>query len=294
VTLPEPATVAERARSVAESTTERVGDPTAVNVHPVTTRGGSPDATVDRHEDEYVGRGAGELGRLHAASSAVSEAPNACLHYPEADHTASGPWLVVEPLAGRLSTVHRGSGTVSVTGASIPTGVDAALRTVAELVDRVLEAARPNHERYPVHRDDRGPFTTGLTTFALEEVTVDGNQPSIRFGVSTTPATTKADIEARFEAVDSVTSTHFEPVVPVAHADPGDELRTAVEAAAESVLGDWTYEWGPEPTPFSQIPSGEKVALGTGQPGADRCDPETVTDCRRLLAVVLDSLEGST
>lgn len=281
----------ERATAVAIETADLVDDPTAVNVLAVHGTDGSDATRLDPEQPIYRGPAAGAVGRLHAATEAVGAADHACLHHPAPDHSAGGPWLVVEPLGGRLSTVHRGRGTVTLTCTPAEGGVDAHLRETSDRLEAVIEAARPHHEYYPVHRDDLGTFTTGMTTFSLRRVEVTDDRSKVTFGVATTPVTNRSRVEARFEALDSVESVTYEADRPVAEADPGEQLRAAVESAATTVLGDWTYEWGSAPTAFSEIPSIRKIAMGTGMPGAVDCDLETIEDCRRLLSATFDARE---
>jgi hypothetical protein len=241
------------------------------------------DGGVVGEGDAYVGAGAGALGRL-AAAVAAAEAGGVRLHHPEADATASGPWLVIEPLAGRLATVHAGRGRVTVDcdRPDPPEGPGA----TGERVRSLCEAAEPTHEHYPVGKDRRGLFTTGMTTFALAGVEVggrDGDALRVEFRVSTTPATTASDVRERFDAGPWVRSVRYEPVVGVERSDPPERLRDGAEQAAAGVLGDWEYDWFPEPTAFSRLPGGRKLALGTGRPGADRFDREEYERCRALI-----------
>lgn len=292
--LPAPGIVVDRAALVAEETREKAGDESTVNVLPTWLQTEDPPGQTTREDGSYVGPTAGDLGRLHATVSAVSQSENACLHFPDADHTAVGPWLVVEPLGGRLSTVHRGEGSVTITCEEIAGGVDTSLRKVSDLVQRLLEAARPRHKWYPVDRDEDGVFTTGLTTFSFVEVSLDADRPRLEFDVATTPTSRPNAVEARFEAVAGVSDATFEPGVPVAQSRPDAALVRTAEAVTERVMGDWAYEWGPEPTPFSHIPTQNKLALGTGMPAAKQCDEATIEDCQRLLDGILTEQEGAT
>lgn len=282
----------ERAKSVATATADKVDDPSAVNVLATHGMDRAETAAVDPDLPGYSGVAAGAIGRLHAATTAVEVAEQACLHHPSPDHAAAGPWLVVEPLGGHLSTVHRGSATVSVTCRPVEGGVDTQLRETRDRLETVIEAARPSHEYYPVHRDDLGAFTTGMTTFSLRGVEMAGRRPTITFDVATTPVTERTDVVSRFEALEAVTSVSYEVGRPVAEADPKQEFVRPVETASATVLGDWAYEWGPVPTAFSDIPSPQKIAMGTGTPDDEECDQETVEDCRLLLSESLDALEG--
>jgi hypothetical protein len=337
--LPAPAEAAERAVRVAERTAPAATDPAAVNVHvaPVdggfdpagverrrTDAGGDGDANGrgaddgrgdagtngdgaagdDRHRHRYEGPNAGDLGRLAATAAAVDAVgrDRACLHHPEPTATAAGPWLVVEPLAGRLSTVHAGRGRLAVHLAPVDGtgGVDAALRGVREAVSAVVDAVRPTHERYPVAADAEGVFTRGMTTCSFAGVDVPGDAgagtsgvpgggpPTVRFDVSTTPATAASAVESRVTGLDVVRSARFEPTVGVARGDPPATLRAAAEAAAAAVRGDWEYEWFPRPTAFSRLPTTAKLALGTGRPGAgsfdDAAHRSLLATLRRTLA----------
>lgn len=294
MSLPAPGIVIDRAEMVAEETAASAGDPAAINVLPAWLSAETPPGHTIRENGTFVGPTAGDLGRLHAATSAISETGNACLHFPEADHTAAGPWLVVEPLGGRLSTVHRGAGSVRVTCDEIAGAVDASLRELSERVQGVLDAARPQHRWYPVDRDDQGVFTTGLTTFSFAQLSMEDGQPRLDFDVATTPATRADAVEDRFEQVASVSNATFEPDVPVAQSRPDADLLRAAEAVAERVVGDWAYEWGPAPTAFSHIPSPNKLAFGSGVPAAERCEETTIGECRQLLEGILTEQEEET
>lgn len=272
--LPPPEAVPGRAREVA---TEG-GDPPNVLVAP---EGGPDPEDVEREGGgtAYEGPGAGGLGRL-AAATAACEATGARLHYPEADATAPGPWLVVEPLGGLLSTVHAGRGRATVRCA-LPAPAERPAAT-GERVRELCASARPEHEHYPVDRDEVGLFRTGMTTFSLASVGTEGGL-TVRFDVATTPATTAAGVQERFDTCPWVESAAYEQVVGVERADPPERLRRAAEAAAVEAVGDWEYDWFPEPTAFSHLPGGEKLALGTGLPGAERFDGGQFDRCRALL-----------
>lgn len=276
---------------MARATADLIGESSAVNV--LATHGieGSDTTVLDSEMPGYTGPGSGAIGRLHAATEAVEAAEEACLHHPSPDHSAAGPWLVIEPLGGRLSTVHRGSATVSITCTPLEDGVDGRLRGMQNRLETVIEAARPSHEHYPVHRDELGTFTLGMTTFSLRDVEVTNDRPRVTFDVATTPVKERSDIVSRFEALEAVAGVSYEADQSVAEADPGQQLLEAVEEAASAILGDWAYEWGPAPTAFSDIPSHQKMALGTGTPGAEECDIETVDDCRQLLSAAIEGLE---
>ena len=272
--LPPPEAVPDRAREAAGEG----GDPPNLLVVP---EGGPDPGGVEQAADgtAYEGPDAGAMGRL-AAAAAACESTGARLHYPEADATAPGPWLVVEPLGGLLSTVHAGRGRATVRCA-LPAPADRPAAT-GERVEALCASARPEHDHYPVGRDEVGLFRTGMTTFSLAGVEV-GDRLTVRFDVATTPATAASAVEERFGAHPWVESVSYEQVVGVERATPPDRLRRAAEAAAVETVGDWEYDWFPEPTAFSHLPTGDEVALGTGLPGADRFDGEQFERCRALL-----------
>jgi hypothetical protein len=277
--LPAPGVVPERARVVAGEPAGRALDLLVA---------GDPDPAGVEAVDEgraYEGDGAGDLGRL-AAAVAAAETRDVRLHHPEADATSAGPWLVIEPLAGRLATVHAGRGRVTV-DCDRPDPPDRPAATGGR-VRALCEAASPTHEHYPVGSDREGLFTTGMTTFTLAGVDVgvdprDDDVLRVEFRVATTPATAASDVRERFDVRPWVRSVRYEPVVGVERSDPPERLREAAERAVTAVLGDWEYDWFPEPTAFSRLPGGRKLALGTGLPGADRFDREAYERCRALI-----------
>jgi len=279
VTLPAPASVPDRATGVADRPGEGVNVAVA----------GIPDpAAVTATEDGYTGPSAGTLGRLAAAADAV-DAAGGVLHAPVPDFTAAGPWLVVEPLDGRLATVAKGTGTVTVT-LSAPTGhLDARLRGLRDRVDAVFEAARPTHDRYPVDRDEFGAFTPGLTTTEPAAVTVEEDGVTVTLDVATTPATTAAAIRQQFEAPAAVQDVAVTIDQGVERATPPPALRDAAEAAVAETLGDWAYEWLPGPSLFTQVPGGQKLAVGTGHPGADTYSHEAYRQLRAILTATMEA-----
>lgn len=269
--IPDAGTVVDLAADCAASTEHHRGDAAALNVHVPPVEGGIEAADGDR-------------GRLAAAIEALEGRSAGCLHFPDPEHAAAGPWVLVEPLGGRLSTVHAGAGTVTVEFAPRPGGADRQLRVWQDRLDAVLEAARPRHDHYPVRSDDRGAFTTGMTTFALAGV--DADDGVVTFEVKTTPATTASRIADRFGDLPGVESVGFEPGVGVAVGSPPEGLRRAAEAACEAAVGDWEYEWFPRPTAFSRVPCGAKLAVGTGSPGGG-FDADAYGSCRTILDGVL-------
>lgn len=324
--LPDPRTVPDAAADAATATADRVDDPGAVNVL-VADRGApgdrdlaAVDATVadrvgdvdrasgvdrvgdvdragvdrasgvDRADGAYEGPDAGTVGRLAAAAAALSDAPGGCLHYPDPDVSAPGPWLVVEPLAGRLATVARGRATVTVEVGTPDGHLDARLRTCRDRLDALLEAARPRHDTYPLDRDERAVFTRGLAAVELAGVATEPF--TVTFDVRTTPATSTADLRARFADVAGVERTTVAVEHGVERAAPPAGLRAAAEAAAAATVGDWEYEWLPGPTAFCAVPGGGKLALGTGEPGADRFDAAAYAACRDLLRETLAAGDG--
>jgi len=265
--LPEPETVLDRAQA-------STPDDAAVNI---VVTGTADAAAVDLTEEGYIGESAGTVGRLAAAP-----AP-AAVHYPDPDFTVDGPWLVLAPLRGFVSTVAAGVGEATVTLVND--------RPLAESIPALLDAARPSHDHYPVTDDEQGVFTTGMTTLALSSFSV-GEKLVASFDVSTTPATRTSTVAARFDELVSVESVEYNPVVGVERAAPSADLRDAVEAAHRNVRGDCEYEWLPEPGTFAAIPSAEKVALGTGAPGADRFSREEYRTCVDLLDETVAALEA--
>lgn len=283
MTLPLPTSVPAEAEALAA---ESGAD--AVNV----VVAGDPDPAGVELDRGYFGPGAGDLGRLAAAVEAIRETGGR-LHYPVADTDTGtdGPWLVLEPLDGVISTVHAGTGQVDVLLRLDGGSVDALLRDVRDRFAAVIEAARPSHERYPVREDGHGVFTRGMTTYAPDSVTVaDGaDRASVVFSVSTTPDTSADAVESTFESVDVVSSATYRPAVAVERASPSEPFRRVVERAHRQVVGDWQYEWAPEPTIFSHVPTDEKVAVGIGSPGGGLSAAE-YRQCVDLLSACLREL----
>jgi hypothetical protein len=281
--LPDPGSVHGRADAVAARTAGLVDDPDAPNVHVPPVDGGFDPATVARADGGYEGESAGDLGRLAAAAGAVERVdPPACLHHPDPVPAAEGPWLVVEPLEGRLSTVHAGRGRLTVDLTDPPRGVDAGLRGTRDALVGVIEAVRPDHDHYPVERDEEGVFTRGMTTLSLAGVDA-GDGAAVRFDVSTTPDTRPDAVEGLVSDLPCVRDARYEPVVGLARSDPPAALLRAAEAAAERAIGDWEYEWYPEPTAFSRLSTPARLALGTGCPGEGRFERGGFERCRALL-----------
>lgn len=276
--LPDPAGVVEAAAETGELVSLPGGDPSAVNL---VVAGNPAPAAVTRTDVGYVGPGAGDLGRLAAAVAVSGEFSR--LHYPEPDFTVAGPWLVVEPLNGVASTVHAGTGRADLIVEHAAELVGA-LDQLRGRIGAVLEAARPEHDSYPVRADEEGVFTRGMTTFALDAINTEGAAATISFEVSSTPATTADSVESRFECLDGVTGATFTESVGVERSTPSAGLRAAVEQAHLAVIGDCGYEWYPEPTVFSYIPGGDKVALGTGTPAATTFTDAEYEDCVGLLS----------
>lgn len=289
MSLPDPGGVRDRAADLAATTADAAGDPTAPNVAVVRTDAAYPDG-VERTDVGFEGPGAGDLGRLAAARAAV-DGDDACFHFPEPTFTAEGPWVIVAPLAGRIATVARGTGGVTVAVTVPPGPVTSELRHTADRIDGVFSAAQLSHEHYPVETDDIGVFTNGLTTFALGGVDGGADEVRLTFDVGTTPATSPAAVEARFSAAEGVVWVDYEPDVPVERASPGNDLRAAVEAAHERVRGDAEYEWLHGPTVFTNVPGGDKVALGTGVSGAETYATQAYEECVELLSATLSGVD---
>lgn len=280
--LPAPDAVLGRATRVAEDTRPGLTDVDTVNV---VVAGDPAPEPVTTGDDGYVGETAGAVGRLAAAAAAVEAGPGV-LHHPEPTYTAAGPWVVVEPLDDRLATVAKGTGIVEVTIAA-PTGfLDQRLTTLRDRLTAVLEASRPTHDRYPVDRDEGGVFTTGLTTFDLESVSV-GDPITVTFAMTTTPTTSAESVRSRFQAVDGVETVAVTVDHGVERGTPPDWLRRAAETAADTVFGDWAYEWLPGPSLFTRVPDPAKLAVGTGTPGTPAYDADAYTKLRTLLEALL-------
>jgi hypothetical protein len=277
VTLPSPETVLSDARADAGDTGASAN---------LALSGSIDRGEVERESGRYVGETAGELGRLAAGLESAGR-----LHYPEVDVTADGPWLVLAPLSGVVSTVATGSGRATVT-LDYDAAADPALDGLDQRVSALLHAARPTHEHYPVETDTRGVFTTGMTTFALDSIEVD-DQLTATFDVSTTPATDHGEIESRFDSVQAVDDVEYESTVGVDRAEPSVRLQSAVESAHRQVYGDCEYEWLPGPGVFTEIPGREKVALGPGVPGATEFSEEQYQSCLAVLQSLLSNLEAS-
>lgn len=294
--LPAPSTVPDAAADLAGETASGVGDADVVNVlvaGPRHRTAGPAGVSVDEIELDdgaYRGPTSGALGRLAAATAALHEGNGVCLHYPDPEFGAPGPWLVVEPLAGRLATVARGRATVTVEMAPPAGHLDARLRGCSDRLTAVIEAARPRHEHYPVERDELGAFTRGLTAVELEHVSV-GAEFTATLGALTTPHTRPGGLEERFRAVEGVERVDVDVETAVEDASPSTRLRAAVEDAAAAVVGDWSYEWLARPTAFGEVPSGDKMALGTGEPSAGRFDRAAFETGRELLVEAVANLE---
>lgn len=291
--LPAPETVRERAIAAADGDGVNLlaspldgSDPLAdVEIRP------APDSSRADGTIEYVGPDAARAGLLAAAATVAAER-DARLHYPSLDLTAAGPWLVLEPLAGRAATVARGRADVLVEVDRSDGGVHRRLATDRDRLSALLEAALPRHDHYPVEDDDRGVFTAGMDAFSLSEVTVDAETSTVALEVETTPATTPAAIRERFEGCEGVRSVRLEGSVGVRRTTPSPTLRAAVERAQVRTLGDCEYAWVPPDAPLTAVPSAETMALGTGTRG-DPFDSEQFSTCVRLLERSLDALEGS-
>lgn len=295
--LPAPSAVPSAAADLARETSVGVDDAGVANVlvagtrHPAGRTADNTDDVFEREDGGYQGPAAGTFGRLAAAVAAIEERAGACLHYPDPDATAPGPWLVVEPLGGRLATVAKGRATVTVEMERPIGHLDARLRSGRDRLGSVIEAARPRHEHYPVERDELGAFTRGLVEFELEHVALD-DEFTATFGALTTPRSGPDQLRDRFDAVDGVDAVEVSVETEVAHAEPSTRLREAVEDAAAAVVGDWSYEWLPRPTAFGAVSSDDKMALGTGDPNEDRFDLEAFETGRDLLTEAVGYLMG--
>lgn len=242
--------------------------------------------TVEHTPDRYVGEAAGRLGRLAAGVESAGR-----VHYPEPDVTADGPWLVLAPLSGAVSTVATGSGRATVV-INHDTTTDPAHDELDRRISALIDAVRPTHEHYPVAADTQGVFTAGMTTFALDSIEA-GDQLTATFDVSTTPTTDHNGIKSRFDSVPAVEDVEYRSTVDVDRADPSARLRNAVESAHRHVYDDCEYEWLPGPGVFTEIPGEEKMALGAGGPGATEFSAEQYDSCLTALQSLLSKLEAS-
>lgn len=256
---------------------------------------GEPAADVERVVDDetrsYVGRDPAAVGLLAAAATAANGSELFRLQYPDPDPGADGPWVVLEPLGGRLATVTTGRATVRVTVERGDTSVHGRLTADSARSGAVLEAARPAHEHYPVEVDDDGVFTRGMTTFELAGVTA-GDRLVVTFDTSTTPATTARGIRDRFADVEGVTDVDVERLAGVVRADPAGPLRSALEEAHAGVLGDYEYVWLPSDAGLAGVPTHDKVAVGTGTPG-EPFTADAYGTCLELLGRTATKLEGA-
>lgn len=286
MSLPDPATLED---AVERATGENAGTPRRnvnVAVH------GTPDpAAVEVTDEGYVGDAAGPTGRLAAALAVAEDRESLSLRHPDPDFTADGPWLVLAPLAGFLTTVATGVGRVEVTTDYDP-DADPTFERFDSLVDDLVDAARPRHDHYPVADDRRGVFTAGMTTFSLDSLRVEDGLRAT-FAASTTPSTTGAAIESRFEDLDAVRAVEYDPVAGVERARPSPRLRKSVETAHREVAGDAQYDWLREGGVFARIPGSEKVAFGAGAPGAETFSREAYATCVDLLDATRSELEAT-
>ena len=288
MSLPEPGAVFARAREAGERTRDG-GLARDASIPNVAVEMAEPEPDVERSDGggRYVGSGAPEFGLLAAAGGVEGIA----LHHPQPDLTAEGPWLVLRPLSGVVSTVAKGTGEVIVELAH-DRAADHRLDGIERLVSDVFAAARPVHDHYPVAEDDRGVFRTGMTTYTPAEIEVGASAVTVRLDVSTTPATAERDVVARFSTVDGVRSVTYEPGIGAERAEPSPALRAAVEDAHRAVLGDAPYDWAPEPAVFSRIPGRQKIAFGTGVRGSEEFDAGAFRTCVALLSETVSRLGG--
>jgi len=285
--LPALETVRERAATARS-------DPGAVNLF-VAAPAGEPLLGVERtpHDGKaaYVGETPAAAGLLAAAATVAADSERLRLHPPEPELTADGPWLVLEPLGGALGTVTLGRATVRVTVARGGDTTYGRLSADREGIAEVLAAARPSHDHYPVERDEQEVFTRGMTTFELSDVTV-GTEVVLSLTASTTPATTPSEIRARFDR-EAVTDVAVDQLAGASRADPDDALREALERAHVATMGDYRYEWLPASSALARLPTANKLALGTGQPG-EPFSVDAYEACRDVLEHTAEALEGAT
>lgn len=234
----------------------------------------------------YHGADAATAGCVAAATTVAARAETARLQYPNPTAESNGPWIVVAPLAGHLSTVATGSGRATVSVEVSSENVHGRLGDVRDAIDAVLTAAQPSHGVYPVATDDAGVFTNGMTTFDFTGATETAQGVDITFDVSTTPATTTDSVEATFEEIDAVTAVSYEHVIDVEIAEPTDECREAVEDAVCRVLGDAQYEWLPGSETFASLSNDTRFAFGMASPGSPYDETMFERDVKVLTAVV--------
>lgn len=276
LTLPPVDELGDTARDTADTTSDQ---PVNLVVEPSV-------AVVNATGGTYHGADAAAAGCLAAATTVVDGSQNARLHHPDPTAEATGPWLVVAPLAGHLSTVAAGSGRATVSVGVSDENVHTRLGDVRDAVDAVLTAAQPSHDVYPVAEDNAGVFTTGMTTFDFNGVAETAQGVDITFDVSITPATTTDGVEATFEDIDAVTAVDYEPTDDVAVAEPTDECRERVEDAVCRVLGDAQYEWLPGPGTFSSLANETRFAFGMATPGTPYDETTFERDVEVLTAIV--------
>lgn len=284
--LPTIETVRERVRGV--TTTGQSDGPTLL-AQPLD--GSDPLSGVEREDGSYVGKSAARAGLLAAASELAAEG-SVRLHDPEAGLTADGPWIVLEPLDGWLATVSQGAADVRVEIEREQAGVHETLAADEERLSAVLAAARPEHDHYPVEMDDDGVFTTGMTALSLADVRVTDETLAVAFDAATTPATTAAAIEERFAGCEGVSAVSVDRTAGVERAEPDETLRAAAKRAHVETVGDCEYAWLPAGSRLAEIPVGNKLALGTGQPG-EPFDADAYENCVTLLDRTLAAMEGS-
>jgi len=245
----------------------------------------------------YEGEGAAAVGLLSAAVGAA-ERHDARLHHPTPALSAAGPWLVLRPLGGRVSTVERGRATVTVEfagggdGGAVPgpdSDSDADPAAVGDRLAALLSAAAASHDRYPTAGERGRAFRRGLTTLSLSAVR-DGGR-TVELDAATTPATTAAAVRDRLAGVPGVDSVAVDRTAGVTRATPSDALRAAVERAHAAVRGDCEYVWAPGPTALSAVPGGNAVALGPGDANG-RFGPDAADDCAALLDRILGAIGG--
>ncbi|WP_157971532.1 hypothetical protein [Halorussus litoreus] len=278
--LPPPQKVLKDAQAAGERTSSADITEPAVNVV-LPEMDDDPD--VRRTDEGYAGEHAGQLGRLAAAVAVVDA--DVRLHYPGPDTDAAGPWFVLEPLSGQLSTVQAGTGRVQVT-MDYREFAGESDGEFSDCLTEVRAASDLSHPYYPV---DRAVFTTGMMSFTLSDVETAAETLTVTFDVSTTPATTAESVEDRFASLDCVRDVSYESVVDVARANPSTEVRDAVERAHRSVLGVATYEWQPTPTRFGSLPQ-EKIAFGLGGAGATEFSNGEYASCVDVLSESVTNL----
>lgn len=243
----------------------------------------SDDPAVERTDSGYEGEDAGTLGRLAAAVEI--EGGETFLHYPEPIQEVTGPWVVLEPLGGQIATIHKGRGVLFVTAQYRHQSDDNEAGFNSGLLP-VREAANPTHPIYPA---DRAVFAPGLPTYRVEDIGDGSEAQYVIYNMSVPLGMSSEDIEREFTKLESVDRANFSFDVEPEEASPAEPLRTAVERAHETVVGDALYGWYSEPTRFSTLRTENKIAVGLGQQGETTFSDEQYGLMVELLSTAVEN-----